>query len=264
MSYALPNTDRHAPELHTGLATLFDEDTIARLTELGGGGGWAGARCLEFGAGAGSIAGWLADAVGPHGRVYATDLVVEQIPAHPRLTVLRHDLRSDPLPAGVFDLIHGRRVLEHLPQRQIILDRLVDKLAAGGTLLVEGGRALRTPDIVISAPDPDARELYLRYQRTVGQVFAGQGADPGWAPTMHRAFFERGLVDVRTRIRSGYWTGGDAGCRMLTAVQQMLRPKLIEAGMTDADLHAVTALLRDPRLVVRSHEIYATSGQAAA
>ena len=54
--------------------------------------GW---RCLEFGAGGGSIAAWLCDRVAPDGAVVATDLdttVLEEV-AHP-------DLDEDDLPEG--------------------------------------------------------------------------------------------------------------------------------------------------------------------
>ena len=67
---------------------------VARARGVGP--GW---RCLEVGAGAGSIAGWLADRVGPSGQVIATDLdtrFLEQ-QARPNLEVRRHDVVRDPL-----------------------------------------------------------------------------------------------------------------------------------------------------------------------
>src|SRR5215831_4078724 len=50
---------------------MLDPFTIHRLESFGVGACW---RCLEVGAGGGSIAEWLCGKVGPHGRVVATDL----------------------------------------------------------------------------------------------------------------------------------------------------------------------------------------------
>src|SRR5215471_2822516 len=54
-----------------GLAALCDPSTLRHLTALGVGPGW---RCLEIGGGAGSVARWLAAAIGPAGRLVVTDL----------------------------------------------------------------------------------------------------------------------------------------------------------------------------------------------
>lgn len=53
------------------LEDLYDDVTMHRLTTLGVSAGW---RCLEVGCGAGGIAYWLAETVGPRGSVVATDL----------------------------------------------------------------------------------------------------------------------------------------------------------------------------------------------
>lgn len=49
----------------------YDPITTARLTQLGVAEGW---RCLDVGAGGGSISRWLRDQVGPDGEVVAVDL----------------------------------------------------------------------------------------------------------------------------------------------------------------------------------------------
>jgi hypothetical protein len=59
------------PERLAGIEATWDPGTTFRLQALGVGPGW---RCLEAGAGAGSIAAWLANRVGPTGRVIATDV----------------------------------------------------------------------------------------------------------------------------------------------------------------------------------------------
>ena len=72
--------------------------------------GW---RCLEIGAGHGSIARWLAEQVGPQGLVVATDLNPRFLTElqMPNVEVRQHDIRTDPLEAGLYDLAHCRAVL---------------------------------------------------------------------------------------------------------------------------------------------------------
>src|SRR5262244_4089208 len=67
-----------------------------RLAALGIQPGW---RCLEVGAGHGSIARWLAAQVGPQGRVVATDLNPRFLTdlTLPNVEIRRHDIRTDPL-----------------------------------------------------------------------------------------------------------------------------------------------------------------------
>ena len=58
--------------------------------------GW---RCLEVGAGRGSMAAWLAEQVGPDGQVVAIDIDVEYLARLdvPNLVVRRHDILNDPV-----------------------------------------------------------------------------------------------------------------------------------------------------------------------
>lgn len=263
--YALDNQHPHAGDHHSAMAELLDQNTIRRLIRLGDVGAWAAARCLEVGAGAGSIARWLAGLVDVFGHVVATDLDPSRIPTHSRLTTIRHDLRSgDPVPGGPFDLIHARLVLAHLPEREAILTRLVDQLAPGGTILIEDWAPLRTYDeVIVMAPSPAAAELYARYQHAVGtQVFDTAGTDRTWARRIHPLMLDAGLTEVRTEVHAEYWTGGTAGCRFVKAVLNQVRPRL-HPYLSDTELDELARLLDDPRLVIHGHPMYATSGRSA-
>ena len=55
---------------YAALSALFDAGTRQHLLDRELAPGW---RCLEVGAGGGSIARWLGQRVGPTGRVIATD-----------------------------------------------------------------------------------------------------------------------------------------------------------------------------------------------
>ena len=100
------------------------------------------AVCLEIGAGLGSIARWLATDVAASGQVLATEVrpeLVSRIGARglTNLEAIKHDIRADALPGQRYDLIFTRYVLEHLPDRKMILAHLSQSLKPGGWLVVE-------------------------------------------------------------------------------------------------------------------------------
>jgi SAM-dependent methyltransferase len=125
-----PNHHRRLLEL---LAETLDPFSCRRLEQAGAD---PDARCLEIGAGTGSIAHWLANHLAPTGQVIATDLDPSLIAPHQRITTLPHDISRDQLP-GRFDLIHARLVLAHLPDRHHILGKLSEALNPGGALIIE-------------------------------------------------------------------------------------------------------------------------------
>lgn len=258
--YPLDNAKSKSSEHHAGLAGLLDPFTKARITHLVD---LAGKRCLEVGAGGGSIAVWLAEQVGPAGSVVATDLKPQHIPPHERLTVLAHDLTAEPIPGGPYDVIHCRLVLHHLPSRRDILRRLVQALAPGGVLINEDWASDHPEEVLATAPTADAAELYTLYLRIAGEKgFAAAGTDRGWARRVHGVMVEEGLVDVSTLITATSWTGGSVGARMTAAIADQLRDKLIAAGMTVEQLEQLRNLLDDPRLAVFTFPLYSTAGWA--
>jgi SAM-dependent methyltransferase len=118
------------------LETRYDAVTHDRLTKAGP---LLGMRCLEVGAGAGSVTRMLSDAVGPTGQVVALDL-------DPRflrdldltnVTVRQHDIAADDVESAAYDLVHCRALLLHLPDPVLALRRMISVLRPGGLLLVE-------------------------------------------------------------------------------------------------------------------------------
>jgi ubiquinone/menaquinone biosynthesis C-methylase UbiE len=137
--YIFANAAEQARQRFQSLEELYDPRTVHFLEATGVGPGW---RCLEVGAGGGSIAAWLADRVGSSGHVLVTDIDPRHLDAlaeagWPNVEVQRHDVGQDPLPAATFDLVHARLVLIHVPQREAALARLVAALKPGGWIVVE-------------------------------------------------------------------------------------------------------------------------------
>src|ERR1700738_5415901 len=95
-----------------GLERIFDPGTREVLAGVGVEPGW---RCLEVGAGGGSVTEWLCERVGASGRVVATDLDTRFVETldYPQLEHRRHNIVTDELEEGGFDLVHTRAVLTH-------------------------------------------------------------------------------------------------------------------------------------------------------
>jgi SAM-dependent methyltransferase len=158
-SYAFENARAVQRERLRTLEVLLDEGTIRHLEARGVDRGW---RCLEVGAGGGSIAGWLCERVGPEGSVMATDLdttVLAEL-SHPNLEIKVHDVLTDGLPSGAFDLVHMRLLLAWLAEPRVALRRLTEALEPGGWLVAE------EMDFASAVPDPrlhpDERDLVAR------------------------------------------------------------------------------------------------------
>lgn len=260
-SVGLNNASTHGANHLGGLAGMFDHFTQARITESVS---LAGARCLELGAGNGSIAVWLADQVGPDGEVIATDIDTRHIPEHDRLTILRHDLLADPLPTGPFDLIHARCLLSHLADRDVITARLCHLLAANGAIIIEGFDIVgpkRTSSVLFAPPDlSDVVELWDRYEQLREELFATAGTDGSFMRRVHGLLAREGLTQLRSVSYATSWCGGSAGSWHAAATLQQSRDKLAGKGFTGAMVDRLAEALADPRLHVAGRTLWSTSG----
>src|SRR5882757_7714205 len=96
--YLLDNQQSEAGRRFDALSELFDPVTFRHLSAVGVSAGWA---CWEVGAGGVSVPAWLAEQVGPSGRVVATDIDTAWMPAEgAAFEVLRHDVGVDEAPMG--------------------------------------------------------------------------------------------------------------------------------------------------------------------
>jgi len=231
-----------------GLSAQFDSVTVRHLGALGVAAGW---HCLEVGAGAGSIARWLAATVGSTGRVVATELDTQFLDDLPRppAEVVRHDITSDPVEQDAFDLVHARAVLEHLPSRGEVVTRLVTALRPGGVLLLEdivfGGALLPVSGRIVSPPSKTS--AFSRLMPAMAAGFRAAGADPEFGLELPAALAAAGLRDVDAEFTSRLVRGGSEESAFYTMAVQDLGPRLIGAGLLTAqDLVEPLAFVRDP------------------
>jgi len=213
------------------LAAIFDAGTRRHLLDRGLAPGW---HCLEVGGGGGSIAGWLAKRVGDTGRVLVTDIDIRFLDAlnSPRLEVQRHDITRDPLPAGVFDLVHTRMVLIHLPERDEVLQRLVAALKPGGWLVCEefdGGS---------SPPDPAVSpgEVVLKTHEAMGRLNDKRGVDGRYGRLLFGRFRALGLAGVGADAQMSMVQPESHLARLLRASYERRRDAMIDGGyLTDEE-----------------------------
>lgn len=204
----------------------------------------ASARCLELGAGAGSIARWMAGRF-PRGQVTALDIDVRYLDAAwaPNLEIREGDVRKLDFPEGSFDLIHARTLLMHLPEREELVKRAATWLAPGGWLVLE--------DIAMFVADSSPNPVWHKVTDAIVALIEGQGGDLSWSRRRQPAVLaDAGLAELGLSVK--VFTVGDGGPaeRFWRVFLGQLRPALVGKGLlTDEDIDAALVLFEDPRFV---------------
>jgi SAM-dependent methyltransferase len=235
------------------LATARDPNTFAALERVGVETGW---HCLEVGAGAGTVTAWLAERVGPTGRVMSTDIDTRfHGPVGPNVILRQHDITADPLPSAHFDLIHARAVLQHLPEGEAVIDRFSAALKPGGWLVVEDGNFLGFAEQTL--PEP--------YATIHGIICAGtttQWRDPNFALHLLAMLRDRGYTDLDAAGDSWAMRPGEPAGEWWFLAVEWAGERLVEAGLIDqATLAAAVAQIRSPGFVMLSPMSLAVTGR---
>jgi SAM-dependent methyltransferase len=209
------------------LERRFDAGTIRRLSDLGVSGGW---RCLEVGAGHGSIARWLSDTVGPAGSVVAADIDARFLTELPDNVDVREldirDLELDP----DFDLVHCRALLMHLPDPADALARLVAALRPGGVLLAEEGDfgLLHFGGHPNAAAQNDANERIMNAMRHARIMDGYLGRKLPGMLLVHGLELQFAEIDAATA------RPGEPEYEWLRTTLHVVTTKLVAAGVIDA------------------------------
>lgn len=239
--YELDNAWDHAQRRLALLEDYLDPVTFRRIAGLGLRHGW---RCLEVGAGGGSVARWLCGQVGTTGHVTATDLntrFLDDINAA-NLTVQRHDIVAEPLPEAQFDLVHVRWLLHHLPRREEILPKLAAAVRPGGWLLIE--------DVDFFPIQASASRLYVEFMLALTEtVVLDAGGDRYWSRKLPALVTELGLTDIGADADIPVLRGGGPVAKFFQLTSEQVRDKLLARGfLTQDQFEAGQALLDDPSL----------------
>jgi SAM-dependent methyltransferase len=220
------------------IETTADEVSIAAIRAAGFRPGW---RCLDVGAGAGSIARWLAAATGDPARVVATDLDARSLVPLERegVRVLVHDVTVDDFPSRSFDLIHARFVLEHLAAREEVIERVADWLAPNGVVVLVDCAAFP----VLDSPN----RSYRAAMRAWVDVLAMTGTDYQWSRTFPQPLQRHGYRDIGAVANVQVLQGGSPLARLMSLTRESLRCRILDAGMlSSSDIDDAQRLLADP------------------
>jgi SAM-dependent methyltransferase len=207
--YVLPRSGAEETERErlTLLERLHDPLTVRQLDAIGVGPGW---RCLDVGAGGGSVTRLLAGRVGETGSVLAVDLdprLLEPLAGGP-VEVRRHDLLGESLPESDFDLVHARLLLIHLPRRLEALRRMVAAVRPGGWIAVLD---VDFTTVELSPPTP----AWLRARSAFLDAAVSAGWDPAYGSRLAEDLEGVGLQAVEAERHQWSGPGGSDRPRLL-------------------------------------------------
>lgn len=208
------------------LESVFDEKSRRWLASSGP---LAGRRCLEVGAGAGSIAEWLGSEVGATGSVMAVDTNARFIRRlEPKIAVLEGELRAAALPARSFDLVHARYVLIHNADSSAVLDAMVQALKPGGVLVLE------EPDFSAAAAltgPASLKRSFESVQRALAATFAERGMNYAFGAMLPDLVQRRIPALVSVEYDSAVDNGASNLAKMMSLSTLALQHQYVATGL---------------------------------
>jgi SAM-dependent methyltransferase len=243
MTYLFDHQWQAERERLAKIEAALDPHTIGFLETIGVRDGW---RCLEVGAGGGSIAEWLCRRVGPAGQVVATDLETQFLAAldYPQLEIRQHNILAEDFEEHAFDLVYARKVLEHFADVRPALRRMYGALRPGGWLLVEDSDLVAMQHV--SARDP---VLFERVYSEFINAMASNGFNPKLGRRLGDELRLLGLERIELHGRTNEWTaaGNHAGGAIYRLTTERLRERILGRGLvTAAELDQYLADIQSP------------------
>jgi ubiquinone/menaquinone biosynthesis C-methylase UbiE len=235
---------REQDRLHV-LARVADGRTRRALADVGIAPGW---HCCDIGSGAGTVAAWMAERVGPQGRIVSIDVDTRFQPPSAGVVEVRNlDVTCDPIGDEVFDLVHARAVLQHLVQREAVLDKMIAAAKPGGWIVVSDVDWIQYDAQPV--PEPFATLSNILRQLSNTQ----HGYDGTWGRMLVDAFTARGLHDVNARGEVWTMRGGTDSAEWYVAALEraldVLPPEVFPPGF---DPRAAVAQAREPDFAILS------------
>ncbi|NJR53138.1 MAG: methyltransferase domain-containing protein [Leptolyngbyaceae cyanobacterium CSU_1_3] len=238
-------SSQHSKELERlqAIEQVFDPASQRRIQSTGITESW---RCLEVGAGAGSMTRWMAGAVGESGKVVAVDLDTRFITGinQSNVEVLEADVRNLSLEDS-FNLIHTRYVLIHIPDFQVALTRLLKLLEPGGWLVLE------EPDFSAAraiAGEKAACQSMNHVNQSILQMFENRGMDYALGSKLPAILQEFGLQQLCVENDVPLSNGGSGVATMMKMSALQLAEKYTATGKaTEKDIEQYCLFADDER-----------------
>ena len=220
---------------------VFDPASRTRLQATGVAEKW---RCLEVGAGAGSITQWLAAIVGEQGKVVAIDLDTQFVNRLqlPNVEIIQADIRYASLEKHSFDLVHARYVLIHISDFQVALARMLELLKPGGWLVIE------EPDFSAArAIVGEASQSVDRVNRSILKMFTNRGMDYALGVHLPALLQKFGLQKLTVENDVPLSNGGSGVATVMKMSALQLAQKYIGTGeATQEDIEQYCLFADDP------------------
>ncbi|MFE1443529.1 class I SAM-dependent methyltransferase [Streptomyces sp. NPDC058739] len=206
-------------------ALAYDDITMARLRELGVGPGW---RCLDVGAGTGTVSRRLLEEAGVE-SVLAVDRDVRFLAERPApgLDVLEGDITAPGiLVSGRFRLVHARFLLMHLPERERQISALAELVEPGGVLVLS--------DAVDLTSDRTPTTPYTEVMRAMWQGLKDTiGTDVSWVPAYPDLLRGAGLRPVAAEIHVPPLVPGSPLSHFWADTWERSRAAMLATGLVD-------------------------------
>jgi SAM-dependent methyltransferase len=264
-SYLFSNEGERGTHRLTALEKVCDPITRRHLDTIGIMPGW---RCLEIGAGSGSIAACMAERVGKRGSVLATDIDTRFLdgsgqPVSGNIEVRQHDIAKDPLPEQMFDLVHARHVFVHLPAATECLARVMLAVKPGGWLFIEDFDP--AVDRAIPIADQEAARAFRSAMNCPWLAFRRRGSEQDWGRRLANTLQDLGLIDIEVRAHLQTVRGGSTFAEFYKLSLERVRREGVEAGWADdADFANTLALLDRPDFMCFSAVMFSAIGRKPA
>jgi SAM-dependent methyltransferase len=249
--YILGTEERRRLEL---LQQCADPTTIRALDDIGIKPGW---RCLELGAGAGSIAQLMCHRAGPTGSVVAVDLdtrFLDELPED-NLEVVRRDVLAEGIPGDAYDLVHARALLMHLPTREKFVGEMAATLRPGGWLVIED---------LDTYPFTAAEGVYGDVMSKATEAFHMANTASTFGRQLPALFDAAGLEEVEAVCEVMHFRGGAPYAQLIVASMAQLRPLLLAVGATDDQLADFQRETADPTKWFYGFALCSVRGRAPA
>jgi len=238
------NSSQDSAELERlqAIEQIFDPASQRRILSTGITEGW---RCLEVGAGAGSIARWMSEIVGESGKVVAVDLDTRFSANNinlPNVEVIKADIQNLALENQEFDLIHARYVLIHISDFRLALANMLKSLKPNGWLVLEepdfsAARAIAGQEI----------ESVNRVNQSIMQMFESRGMDYGFGVKLPAIAQEFNLQLSSIKNDAHLSNGGSDLANMMKMSALQLAEKYVSTGKsTHTDIEKYCLFTEDP------------------